>query len=262
MQADTYPTLGSFGLIDDEILPSVSEVLDHLDAAVARWRFSDDQTNLHMAAAALRQGARLTRSALILAASEEPAGVNVLVRSAFEYWLMGAWLVFGGEDAIIGVELERYRWQIILAERVGETDTANTERHTVGLAKLRDEQAAYQQAGSALPAGRASSVVLLQVAERLGALIKARFPEDTDADVTQVYDLLYRSHSTMDAHPPLTINKLTGDGDRVKVGLQPWLPPANALRVMTPYLCLLGHWIDATLGEPVQLWDDLIARFR
>ena len=236
--------------------------MDHLDAAVAGWRFGVEETNLRLAAAALYQGSRLARGGLSVATSQEPAGVNVLVRSAFEYWLMGAWLVFGGDDAIIGVELERYRWQIILAERVSAADTEDAARHDEGLAKLRDEQAAYQEAAGELPAGRASSVVLLQIAERLGALIEARFPEDEGADVTRAYDLLYRSHSMMDAHPPMTINKLAGDGDRVNIGLEPRLPPVNALRVMTSYLCLLAHWIDATQGAPVQLWDDLIERFK
>lgn len=102
-----------------------------------------------------------------------------------------------------------------------------------------------------------------QVAGRLGDLIQARFPEDTTPDVLDMYDTLYRSHSTMDVHPPLTMNQLAGDGDRVEVDCQPWLEPHKALRVGAAFLLVLSRWIDETLyGTPTSRWDGLLEPFR
>src|SRR5262249_29039177 len=78
-------------------------------------------------------------------------------------------------------------------------------------------------------------------------------------DVLAVYDLLYRSHSTSDAHPwqPLSVSvKEGGLGMRVEVG-DPWQEPLVAIRMMALYLTILGRWIDEARGHEDPEWNEI-----
>jgi hypothetical protein len=238
----------------DELFEVLHLALNAIDGAVDRWWFPEDDPNVLLATAGLFQAGRLIRSALGLAEGGAVAGVGVLVRSAWEYWLLGTYALVGGHDAFFGLELERYRHQVFLAEAISPDDPRNDQ--------LRAEQTEYQRLASELLKGKQPSATNRdQVAARLGPLIDARFPADEPADVVTTYDLLYRSHSTMDVHPPLTMNQLTTPDGRIDTSKQPWLEPEKAVRVAGVFVVLLAYWIDTCLhGNPDQVWDELTER--
>lgn len=49
----------------------------------------------------MARAADLLDEALHLAERPPSVGANILVRSAFECWLVGVWALFGGDDALL-----------------------------------------------------------------------------------------------------------------------------------------------------------------
>jgi hypothetical protein len=65
------------------------------------------------------RAADLLGEALRLAQQPPSVGASILVRAAYECWLVGVWALFGGDDALLGIEKERARNEKVLATSTG-----------------------------------------------------------------------------------------------------------------------------------------------
>jgi hypothetical protein len=223
-----------------------------VDAACQSWRFPSS-LNHALATAGMSRAAGLLDQALVLAERPPSIGANVLVRAAFEAWIAGAWALFGGADAILGMEAERLKHERALAAENGLPENV--------IAHLADQEQVVAEAtkrllGSAAP----SSVKYREMARLLPDRIREQTLEHEDADVLAIYDMLYRAHSTNDAHPWKPISQYvheSGLGLRVEP-FGPWNRPLEAIATMAMYVGILGRWIDEARGHADPKWNELV----
>lgn len=204
-----------------------------------------------MGAAGLLRAVELLEEADALRQRGRTVGANVLVRSAFEFWLTGTYALFGGLEAIIGIDAERHRHETILAK----SNSLPAEVHEF----LEMQAAVLDEAREALLGGEAPAAFKFdQVARRLNTLILEATTEG--ADVLAIYNMVYRSHSTNDAHPPKTMATMIHcAGDVLTVRPIPsWNEPAVASGNMAMYVAILGRWIEEQLGGDPEPWDEVV----
>ena len=234
---------------DTASLSASRGVIAKVDAACANWLFPHD-LHVALAAAAMARSAGLLDQGIILALQPPSIGANILVRAAFETWLTGCWALFGGDDAVLGIEKERIRNEKAIVEK--NDLPAKVLKH------LTDQSAVIKDAEDHLLGGEAPTAVkFLQMAADLPPLIKAQTRDHEDADLVLIYDLLYRVHSTNDAHPWKPIGQYLKENP---VGLavvpyRPWNNPLDAIATMAMYVGLLGRWIDEARGGSDPDWD-------
>jgi hypothetical protein len=238
----------------DEMAEAVRGVVQIVSTRVAAWRFEGEPLiNQAMAAAGLLRSAELLGEAVELSHLRPSVGANVLTRSAFEFWLIGNYALYGGVDAVVGIDGQRQRHETLLAKM-------NYLSQDV-VDYLKVQQDVLDEAKIELLAGvNPSSMSLEQIAIRLGPLILEATGEQ--ADLLAVYNLIYRTHSTYDAHPPKVIaTMLDMEGDAVRVLPVPsWNDPLTSALVMTTYLCVLGRTIEQQLGGDLEVWVDVVER--
>jgi hypothetical protein len=242
-----------YGLaVNDSDIASLTaslEIIAKVDAVCANWLFPGD-LHLPLAAAAMARSAGLLDQAIILALQPPSIGANILVRAAFETWITGCWALFGGNDAVLGIEKERIRNEKAIVEK--NDLPADVLRH------LTDQSAVIKDAQDQLLGGDAPTAVkFLQMATDLPPLIKAQTRDHEDADVVVIYDLLYRVHSTNDAHPWKPVGQYLKEkpAGLAVVPYGPWNNPLDAIATMAMYLGLLGRWIDEARGGSDPDWD-------
>lgn len=242
-------------LSDPDVMDATRQVLTTVAAATKSWRFRSG--NHAMATAGMARAADLLGEALLLAERPPARGANVLVRSAFECWLVGGWALFGGSDALLGIEKERVRNETSLAEGVSLAPDVmdHLTRQKGDLENLTKE---------VLGSGAPSSVKFEQIARALPPLIKNQTAEHEDVDVLTIYNVLYRSHSTNDAHPWKVVGQYvreSGQGLRVE-SFGPWQNPVMSAAVMAMYLGVLGRWIEQARGGDGNRWNEAVGRLR
>lgn len=238
----------------DAITDASRVVIALVRSACNSWRFRSN-LNHAVATSAMARAADLLEEALFLADDHPSPGANILVRSAFECWLVGAFALFGGDDALIRIEVERRRNEWNLA------DKNNASTHT--LAFLDEQRAdlavlALKLLGTEKPEG----VDFQKIAQELQPLIKDQTPDHEEADISAAYDLLYRSHSTYDAHPWKVLGQyLTESALGLKVvPAVPWIDPVQSVAHMAMYLANLGRWIDCARGRDGEAWSEATTR--
>jgi hypothetical protein len=238
----------------EELLIAVEQLLAIVWERCANWRFREN-VNRAVATAGMARAADLLHEALRLAKVPPSVGANILVRAAFEAWLVGVWALFGGDDAVLGIEKERVRNEKILASSNElPAKTINyIECQRVDIARLADEL---------LGSGAPSSVKYDQMARALTPLVKERTGEA--ADMSVVYNLLYRAHSTNDAHPWKVMGQYLQEGGlglRVE-SVGPWQDPLISIAVMAMYVATLGRWIELERGGDGTTWSDRLDAVR
>lgn len=239
---------------DAELLAATAALLEKINQACDTWRFRDD-LHVAMAAAGLSRTAGLLEQAIALAKLPPSIGANILVRAAFETWLVGVWALFGGNDAVLGIEKERIRNETALIEKNSLPDHV--------LKHVTDQKAVVVEAQDRLLGGdEPSSVKYEQMSKDLPALIKAQTRDKEDADVLEIYNSVYRIHSTNDAHPWKPIGQyLKDDGHAMRVvPFGPWDNPVMPLANMAMYAGILGRWIDENQGGADPAWGPVRPR--
>ena len=239
-------------LTDAELVAASRVLIAKVDRSCGSRRFQNN-VNHALATAGMARAAGLLDQALDLAERPPSIGANILVRSAFECWLAGAWALFGGHDAVLGIERERIRNERLLVTRNALPERA--AQHLDGQSQVVADAQDRLLGGSA-PA----SVKYEEMAKTLSGLIKERTRDHEDADVLAIYDLLYRAHSTNDAHPWKVLGQYLKEGG---LGLRvepfgPWNNPVQAIRSMSMYVGILGRWIDEARGHSDPDWDACI----
>lgn len=235
----------------DAVVAATRRVIDLVRTVCESWRFPSN-LNHATATACLARAADLVDEALYLAGRPPSAGANILVRSAFECWLVGAWALFGGDDALLGIEKERARNEFSLASSVGVGEPAvqHVERQKADIAALSKELL-----GTEVP----SSVKYEQMAAALPRYIKHQTPDHEVVNVTEVYNLLYRSHSTYDAHPWKVIQHYLRNGGWRVEPPAPWQEPVISSGIMAMYIAVLGRWIEGARGRDGSQWNVAVA---
>jgi hypothetical protein len=236
------------------VVATVRSIIAQVERAGRRWKFEPEVMSVAMAAASLLRAAELLGEALDIGTKPKSAGANVLVRTSFEYWLIGVWACFGGNDAMLGIEKSR-----VLKER---TMAQENKVPRQALDKLQHDLDVIVAAQARLLDGKEpSSLALDQVARRVVPLIVAATGEETEADaVLDAYNIVYRSHSTYDVHPPKVIGQmLRDDGKVIRVApVEPWIDPVTVAGTMAMHLAILGRWIDHQLGTDGDEWSALV----
>lgn len=242
---------------DQAILEATRGVIAEVEAAANRWRFSGDATYLPLSAAGLLRASQMLDEALTLALKPPSIGANVLVRAAFECWLLAAWSLFGEDDALLGIELYRIEQSLKLVKANGAPARVTN--------KLKREQAVYLKAcDNMLGKGKRPRYVgnLSDLAKHMPPLIKAKLQEDDEPDLLQMYDLLYRTHSTFDAHPAKPMGDMIKEdatGTRV-ARIEPWKEPIHTTGMMATYVGLLGGWLAKSMSDDTANWDACVQR--
>jgi hypothetical protein len=238
-------------IAEDDLVRSTRALVAKVNSASGSWRFRD-ASNHAVATAGMTRSAGLLGEALDLAVSRPSIGANILVRSAFECWLVGAWALFGGEAALLGIERERLRYEKLLVERNSLPSAVGDH---LGSQHLILAEAASNVLGGAQPL----IVKYEQMAKVLSGWIKLHTRDHEDADVIAIYDLLYRAVSTFDAHPWKAVGQYLKEGGlgwRVEPQ-PPWNDPVRTIGAMASYVALLGRWIDEERGHSDPDWDRL-----
>ena len=233
------------------VVVTVRAVIAQVERACRRWEFDPELMSVPMAAAGLLRAAELLGEALDIGTKSKSAGANVLVRTSFEYWLIGVWACFGGNDAMLGIEKSRVSKERTMAQE------NKVPQHA--LDKLqRDFDVIVEAQARLLDGKEPSSLALDQIARRVVALIVAATGEETEADaVLDAYNIVYRTHSTYDVHPPKVIGQMLRDnGKLITVApIEPWIDPVTVAGTMAMHLAILGRWIDHQLGTEGDEWS-------
>lgn len=235
----------------DRIVDRSLLVTEHVRTVSVTWRFPSN-LNHAAASAAMARSAELVEDVIHMTNGRTSPGANIVVRAAFESWLVGAWALFGGRNALIGIERERARNERSLAERNGmpDEDLKRIDRQIETLKGV-----ATRVLGTEAP----SSVSYERIATALAPLVKAQTTDEEDADFLAIYDLLYRSHSTYDAHPWKIIGRYleeTGLGFKVQP-VKPWQDGRMSAAHMAMYIAILGRWIEQARGGSGDEWSML-----
>jgi len=235
------------------VVSASCRVIDLVQAVCDSWRFPSN-LNHAVATAGMKRAADLISEAFSLVERRPSVGANILVRSAFECWLVGVWALLGGDDALLGIEKERVRNERNLATSVTISEAA--------IQYLNDQQTTVSDLSEKLLGTDApSSVKYEEMARVLPSHIKEQTPDHEEVDVLAVYDLLYRSHSTYDAHPWKVIGQYVQEGElglRVK-SVPAWQDPVISGAVMTMYVARLGGWIEHARGGAGDRWGDALS---
>jgi hypothetical protein len=231
----------------DRLIEVGREMIAVVRDEVAQMRFTGPVGEA-VAAAGMLRAADFLDEALALAERGRSIGANVLARSAFECWLAGAYALFGGDDAVLGFEAERHRHETRIAKTL---DNPGVE------AFLEVEFEALNKVLDMYLDGKPNPVNLADISKRLGGMITQATGED--ADIELVYETLYRTHSTYDAHPVKALGSMV-KFDEADVGrvepVGPWLDPVEAALVMCMYVATLGRWLVERRGEKTTVWHD------
>jgi hypothetical protein len=209
-----------------------------------RWRYGSD-LNAAAAGAGLHRAAQLVADAVLLCGSTTTVGAGVLVRAAYEFTVVGSFVLHGGRDALLAVDLDRLEAEYRLGRirqinpdrmRMLEEQIANTRRHFEGRKR--------------------PSTTLRDMAERVGVLA-----EEMEGSRVNAYDSLYRAHSMMDVHPPKVLKQMVDlSGPQMKVrALGPWGDQVGGVGVVSLYLAILGKWIAVRVGSSPAVWQTHLA---
>lgn len=241
---------------DVAIINATVAVREHIVARVDAWKFDD--IHLGYGAAGLLRGITLLDEAMYLAAAPPSIGANILVRAAFECWLVGTWAVFGKEDGYLGIELYRIDQELKL---VRANNRPKEDIDYLEYQKKVFEGECDKRLGQDVRPKPMNNFA--DIAVRLKPYIEQELGEI--AEVLAAYDILYRTHSTYDAHPAKQLSQMIREGgDHVHVGpIAPWKNPVEAVGMVALYLTILGGWIDRAIGVSGDVWgalsDDLLA---
>lgn len=235
---------------DRSLTDAIRSLLDRVDA------LAPDLTSVHelgarqFAAAALLRGSELARSASLVNEQVGPDPAGILARSAWESWLTGTFLLFGGNAAFLRMEAEAQRQETVLLERNSVPANRAVLDRRAALDQVESQRRALEEPDRADAEVQWNRLSIEVMARAVGPWIEDTTGES--ADVTAAYDLFYRSHSTFDAHGIRPLERLvtdSPDGSHLVLSRrEPWIDPDHAVAIASMYLGKLGVWIADDFG--------------
>lgn len=197
-------------------------------------------------AAGLTRGIGLMSAAIASHDAGEDEAVGVLTRAILESWISGAFVLFGGADSLARLEAERQRNERNLIEA-----------NEINAAALLDQRKAELDAAAKSHGIRLDGdgephfdkLPVFIMAEEIGALIEARTGDSGGALV--LYNMLYRSYSTFDAHGLHPLERQLDLGELPRISMRwptPWIEARVSVAVACTLLSKLGEWVFASFS--------------
>lgn len=178
-----------------QTLTSSIQLADHLerrfDLMTSRGRWVTRQYG----AAALLRGCELLRASIACLSAGQTEAIGVLSRALLESWVSGAFVMFGGADALARLDAERQRQEgnLIKANDVKADDLLASRKAELNEAAVAN---GIRLGTDGVPKWDWLTVELM--AKELGPLIEKATGRDEEP--LALYNMLYRSYSTFDAH--------------------------------------------------------------
>ena len=202
--------------------------------------------NRQYGAAGLTRGIGLMSAAIASHEAGEDEAVGVLSRAILESWISGAFVLFGGADSLARLEAELQRNERNLTE-------ANeiTAGGLLGQRKAELDAAAKSHGIRIGPDGepRFDRLTVFAMAEELDALIEAKTGDSGGA--LALYNMLYRSYSTFDAHGLSPLERQLNLGELPQINMRkptPWVEASVSVAAACVLLSKLGEWVFASFG--------------
>lgn len=223
------------------VLRSAEELADLVDNRSGLMTSRGEFAIRQYGAAALLRGCGLMRAAIAIHRAGQDEGVGVLTRAILESWITGAFVLFGGPEALYRLDAERHRYESnLITANVIQADELLAERK----AEIDEVARAY---GFRLRKDGEPTFVRLSVelmAKELGPLIVAATGEEEDP--LALYDMMYRSYSTFDTHGIYPLERQLDLTDLSLTTLrqpQPWIDPHGSIGITCVLLAKLAYWV-------------------
>ena len=176
----------------------------------------------------------------------EDEAVGVLTRAMLESWISGAFVLFGGAESLARLEAERQRNErnLIDANEINATGLLNQRKADLNdVAKSRGIR--LDEDGEP----RFDRLPVEVMAKDLGPLIE-KGTGDTGGVLT-LYNTLYRSYSTFDAHGLSPLERQLNLEDLPRISMRiptPWIEARVSAAVGCMLLAKLSEWVFAAFG--------------
>jgi hypothetical protein len=208
-------------------------------------------------AAALVRGCGLLRAAIASHRAGEDEAVGVLTRAILESWITGAFVLFGGPEALVRLDAERHRNEknLVNANLIQAADLLAKRKATI------DELA--QTYGFRLNEDGEPTFGKLPVelmAMELGPLIRATTGDDEDP--LALYNLMYRSYSTFDTHGLYPLERQLDLSELSLTTLReptPWIDVSGSVGIACVLLAKLAFWVFRAYPIDTRLVEDIYA---
>lgn len=228
------------------IIQTSNTLADLVDGRVHLMTSPSEFAHRQFGAAALVRGCDLLRSSIVCLEAGQQETVGVLTRAIQEAWFTGTFAMFGGRPAIIRLEAERQRNMRLMADsnKLNADAVLDDQKDDLHLVAV--------EAGHPLgPDGKPKfdRLPVFRIASELGAMIEAS-PYETE-DSLAVYNMMYRSYSSFDAHGLDPLDRRIDFSDGALVTLRepiPWIDPHASILLSAMMLVTLGGWVFGECG--------------
>jgi len=186
--------------------------------------------------AGLARGTDLLSAGIASSKAGFPDVVGVLVRSLVDSWLSGAYVMFGGAEALARLEHQLQRHEAAMLSQNGLGAQELLRMRSDDLAVAARDIGLLDDADDASALGRITT-------ERIAAELSELLPGE---DALALYNLLYRTYSTTDAHGLGPLNRWPATENIELIRLHeptPWVDPHGSLGLATLLLCRLAEWV-------------------
>jgi hypothetical protein len=223
------------------VVSAALELADLIDRRSTLFTSRGEFATRQYGAAGLVRGCGLMRAAIACLAAGQDEAVGVLVRAVMESWVAGAFVLFGGPDALARLDAEFQRNQRALLEsnRVNASDVIAQQK-----AELDEVARTYEISLGEDGEPRFDRLSVELMAKELGPLIEAATREP--ADILTLYNLLYRPYSTLDSHGLQPLERQLDLSDLSLITMReprPWIDPSSSIALACLLLARLAKWV-------------------
>lgn len=235
----------------DELLAAI----DSLHEVVERWRPLlrtepiEDALPKMLAAGALSRSCALLRSAQAIIRADEVEGVGHLARGVWETTLVGTYVLTDGLRGVLRLNADQTRQELALV-RANDVDHAVVdmlvERMAMLVERERQRLLVSGETDAARLLTRFDRLKVEELAREVGPLLVENGLEES-ASADKAYDLLYRAHSTFDAHGLAAVERHIdldlATGFNLDVDAPGWIEAHRAIGVASLYVGLLARYV-------------------
>lgn len=237
------------------IVDASLRVADHIQSRVPLFTSRGEWATRQYGAAAVVRGCELLRASIVCLDAGHLEAIGLLTRALFESWTTGAYVMFGGREALGRLHAERWRQERhmmqvngvraddLVAERDAEIDEIG---RVLGIKVGEDGRPKWD------------GLTVMSMAEQLDSLIPAAM--SGGEEVLVIYRTVYRSYSTFDTHGLSPLERLLDMDDIELISMRsptPWNDPVASIALSCLLLARLANWVfDEFRISTAPLLDD------
>ncbi len=224
-----------------DTITEISHITSELEAPEAETAIA----KMYSAAALVRSVA-LLRSAVALIDAGQPEAVGVVCRTAWETWLVGYFIIMGGQQSLIRLAADSLRNKSTIADRnnlgLGIESLIQRDREELESA----ERSRLKGLGTPHPEGTPIKFNRLTIESMATEIDRhlTRLDPSEEGSVLRSYNLLYRSHSTFDNHGLSTFERFIHQNVSGRLSISPdskgWISPLHSLGIATLHVSQLA----------------------